>query len=55
MDGYGAYTGQPYPQVPPGQPEYAAPMQRPPSQTNAQTPHPTGNNSSFSFISLSIT
>lgn len=45
MDGYGApYPGQqpPYP-PPPGQPgpEYNQPqMQRPPSQSNAQSPHP---------------
>lgn len=45
MDGYGApYPGQqpPYP-PPPGQPgpDYNQPqMQRPPSQSNAQSPHP---------------
>lgn len=45
MDGYGApYPGQqpPYP-PPPGQPgpDYnQQQMQRPPSQSNAQTPHP---------------
>lgn len=39
LDGYGGY-----PQYPPtpGQPDYASPMQRPPSQSNAQTPHPPG-------------
>lgn len=42
MDGYGGYPGQQYPQAAVVQPEYASPMQRPPSQTNAQTPHPPG-------------
>lgn len=42
MDGYGGYPGQQYPVTPAVQPEYASPMQRPPSQTNAQTPHPPG-------------
>ena len=41
LDGYGGYPGQ-YPPTTPGQqPDYnASPMQRPPSQSNAQSPHP---------------
>lgn len=48
MDGYGGYPGQQYPQTPA---EFPTPMQRPPSQTNAQTPHPQGKNSSLYFLS----
>jgi len=40
LDGYGGYPGQ-YPQTP-NQQDYATPMQRPPSQSNAQAPHPPG-------------
>lgn len=49
MDGYGGYPGQQYPAAAPGQPEYA-PMQRPPSQSNAQTPHAPGKYQHFTFL-----
>lgn len=42
LDGYTGYSGQQYPSSAPGQPEYASPMQRPPSQSNAQAPHAAG-------------
>lgn len=50
LDGYGGYPGQ-YPPTPAGQqPDYnASPMQRPPSQSNAQSPHP-GTIITWNFI-----
>lgn len=50
MDGYGGYPGQQYPPTPAGQPDYVAPMQRPPSQTNAQTPHPPGKETFLIYL-----
>lgn len=49
MDGYAGYPGQQYPPTAAGQPDYVSPMQRPPSQTNAQTPHPTGKYKFYSY------
>lgn len=50
MDGYGGYPGQQYPPIVAGQPDYVSPMQRPPSQTNAQTPHPSGKYTIFTLL-----
>lgn len=44
MDGYPGYSSQQYPPTAAGQPEYASPIQRPPSQSNSQSTHPAGNN-----------
>lgn len=51
MDGYTGYPGQQYPTAAAGQPDYTSAMQRPPSQTNAQTPHPAGK-TKFSVFHL---